>query len=89
MAEKLTLSEPEQRVLEAILNRSMIGGAELMNHTDMIRPDELIKIVRSLHANNLIEVSGDVLNEKMLPYATFGIRPSAREYLMALLRQQA
>jgi hypothetical protein len=46
-----------------------------------------IKIVRSLHAKSLIEVSGDV-NEKMLPYATFGIRPSAREYLVALLKQQ-
>ena len=76
-------------MLAAILNRSMISGAELMSYTDMTRPDELIKIVRNLHANNLIEVSGDVLNEKMLPYATFGIRPSAREYLIALLREQA
>jgi hypothetical protein len=88
MAQKLTLSEPEQRVLAALLNQSMIGAGELMNYTKT-RPDELIKIVRNLHANNLIEVSGDVLNENMLPYATFGIRPSAREYLIALLRQQA
>jgi hypothetical protein len=82
-----TLSDEEQHVLAAIVNRSMIGGAELMSYTGVTKPDALIKIVRSLHAKSLIEVSGDV-NEKMLPYATFGIRPSAREYLVALLKQQ-
>ena len=88
MAQKLTLSEPEQRVLRAILHQSMISGAKLLNYMGMTRPNDLITIVRNLVHLNLIEASGDFLDEKMFPYATFGTRPSAREYLTALLKEQ-
>ncbi|MEA2936585.1 MAG: hypothetical protein QOG83_1998 [Alphaproteobacteria bacterium] len=83
------LSDMEQRLLSAILTHPNIGGAELMRYAGVSRSEDLIQPVRKLQANNLIEVSGDVFNEKMLPYATFGYRPSAKEYLHFVLQQQS
>jgi len=71
-----------------VLERSLIGGAELTHRVDLDDPNQLIAVVRKLQAQDLIEVSGDVLNETRFPYAMIGIRPSAKEYLYSILKQQ-
>lgn len=78
------LSSEAVRVLKVILDNKVIRGGELMRISGMKTPSDLAKPVKELQDQSLIEVSGEVWDENMLPFATFGSRPSAREYLSRL-----
>jgi hypothetical protein len=87
MASFPQLSPEAVRVLRIMLDQTIVRGGDLVRYAGMKQPSELMKPVDELLTQNLIEVSGDI-SEQMLPFATFGIRPSAREYLNALVQRR-
>ena len=74
----MILDKMEWEILSAILNRTVISGAELMKQTGASRPKELMEPIRKLQQNKLIEVSGDTLDEYKFPYASFGCASAAK-----------
>ena len=81
------LNDIERRILSAVLDRSMMSGAELYRYARTSDWNELMSSVRNLQSQQLIEISGDPWSERNFAYASFGIRPSAKEYLYSVLRQ--
>ena len=84
-----SLTDMEQKILAAALDRSMIRGAELPSYANTTDWKKLADAVQKLASNKLIEVSGDVWNVRELPYATIGVLPSAREYLHGVVRTKS
>lgn len=86
MAALPKLTPEAATVLRLTLENKIIRGGELMRYAGMKSPSELVKPVKDLLSQDLIQVSGDI-SEEMLPFATFGIRPSDNKYLQFLLEQ--
>ncbi len=86
MAALPKLSPEAITVLRVTLDNKIIRGGELMRYAGMTNATELAGPVRELVSQNLIQVSGDISAE-MLPFATFGTRPSDYQYLRFLLDQ--
>jgi hypothetical protein len=82
------LSPKAMQLLGIILDHSQLPGGELMRHAGMKLPEDLLEPVKELQANDLIDVSGDISDAYRVPFAVFGARPSSRDYLYQLLKQQ-
>jgi len=80
------LSSDAQALLRFILDRKIVRGGELMRYVGKGTPIELMGPVQELVNQNLVEVTGE-LTPDGLPFATFGIRPSALEYLRTLVQR--
>jgi hypothetical protein len=74
------------RVLQILLERSNIAGAELMRSAGVTTATDLMNPINQLRKEQLIQVSGDIANERTFPFASFGIRPSAKEFAYYLAR---
>jgi len=83
-----TLTPEALKVLEIIVSNIAIDGSTLMKRLEATAPDEVAKPVRELQKRDLIEVGG-TMSAEGLPFARFGIRPSAKEYLNSLLKHMA
>jgi hypothetical protein len=86
MAALPQLSPKAVTVLRLTLDNKMIRGGELMRYAGMSTPSELTEPVNELLSQELIQVSGDI-SEEMIPFATFGTRPSDYQFLRFLLDQ--
>lgn len=78
------LTPEAQRLLKIILDRKIVRGAELMRFGGFKMPTEMEAPLQELSNRHLIEVSGS-LTVDALPFATFGTKPSAFEYLRSLV----
>jgi hypothetical protein len=87
MAAPSQLSDESIRLLRIIVDRTTVSGSNLMRIAGLKLPGELIKPLRELQVQDLIEVSGDASNESTVPFAYFGTRPSAKEYLYSVLKK--
>jgi hypothetical protein len=74
------------RVLNLLLDYSMMPGGALIRLLGASSPAEVVGHIRELQKYDLVEVSGEATADG-LPYATIGIRPSMREYLRSLVKQ--
>ncbi|MGH9891158.1 MAG: hypothetical protein ACREA0_04085 [bacterium] len=83
-----TLTAEARKVLEIIVSNTAVDGSTLMKHMGVTRPADLDPLIRELQKYELIEVGGTMTAEG-LPFARFGIRPSAKEYLYSLLKHMA
>ena len=83
-----TLTPQARQVLEIIVSKAEINGSTLMKDMGVSHPADLIAPLRELQTLELIEVGGTLADDG-LPFARFGIRPSAKEYLYGLLKQSA
>lgn len=83
-----TLTADARKVLEIIVSNTAVDGSTLMKHMGVTRPDDLTTPIRELQIHDLIEVGGTMTPDR-LPFARFGIRPSAKEYLYSLLKNTA
>jgi hypothetical protein len=89
MANRAKLSPKALRALRIIVEHTTISGSRLMRAAGMKLPSELIAPVRELKVQDLIEVSGDPSNESTIPFAYFGTRPSAKEYIYSVLKKHS
>jgi hypothetical protein len=80
------LSDIARKVLDLIVRHNITDGSSLISHMGVSRRDEIAKSVRELESLDLIEVGGPV-NSDELPFARFGVRPSAKDYLQRMLKQ--
>jgi hypothetical protein len=80
------LSKEALQVLDALLERSNIPGGELMRRAGVKRPKELFDPIVELQKADLIRVGGDASKEATFPLATFGILPSAKDYLKLVVQ---
>ena len=80
------LTDSARRVLKVLVDKNGINGGTLIRAAGMKDPSELLPPVTELQSYGLIEVSGSLTKED-LPFAYFGTRPSALEYLHLVLRQ--
>ena len=80
------LTPQARQALEIIVGSTAIDGSSLMKKMGVSRPADIVTIIRELQAYELIEVGGNVTAEE-LPFAQFGVRPSAKEYLDRQLKQ--
>jgi len=83
-----TLTTEARRLLEIIVSNTEIDGSTLMKHMGVSGRDEIVTSIRELQKHKLIEVGG-TLTADGLPFARFGVRPSARDYLNSLLQNMA
>jgi hypothetical protein len=83
-----TVTPDAQLVLRIMLDHGVIPGADLMRRYAAQKPNTppatLLAAIYELKDKGLIEVGGEV-SADTLPFATFGIRPSAKEYLSWLI----
>lgn len=87
MAALPQLSPEARNVLRIALDNKIIRGGELMRYAKMKNPSELIGPVEELMSQDLIQVTGEISPE-MIPFATFGTRPSDYQFLRFLLDQR-
>lgn len=80
------LSPEARQLLEIIVSNTSIDGSSLIKYMGVSRPSDLLPHIRELQTHDLIEVGGAVTPEG-LPFARFGVRPSAKEYLYSMLKQ--
>ena len=80
------ISLEARKVLEIIVGNTALDGSTLMRHMGASSPSEIIPSLRELQTHQLIEVGGN-LTDDGLPFARFGVRPSAKEYMYSLLKQ--
>ena len=81
------LSDDARKVLDLIVRHNITDGSSLISRMGVSRPrDQITKSIRELEALDLIEVGGPITDEE-LPFARFGVRPSAKDYLQRMLRQ--
>lgn len=80
-----TLTPGAKRVLEVIVRNNTIDGSTLVKQLGIGRRQEIVESIRELESFDLIEVGGPITVEE-LPFARFGVRPSAREYLARMLK---
>ena len=79
------LTPDAQAALRIILDHGVIVGASLMRLYGAQQPaGGLLKAIDELRQGSLIETGGEVSADS-LPFATFGVRPSAKEYLSLLI----
>lgn len=83
-----TLTPQARQLLEIIVSNTAIDGSTLMKYMGVSRPDDLAASIRELQTHQLIEVGGTVTADG-LPFAQFGVRPSAKDYLYSLLQNMA
>lgn len=81
----INLSDLERRILAAIVERSMMSGAELFKYGGTSDYKDLANALRNLQSNKLLDVSGNIWDEKDFPYVTVGVVPSARGYVQDVL----
>ena len=79
-------SDETREVLNLIVRHNITDGSSLMSHMGVSRRAEIVKAIRELESLDLIQVGGPITGEE-LPFARFGVRPSAKEYLSQMLRQ--
>ena len=82
------ISAQERQLLEIIVSNITIDGSTLMKQMGVSSPDDLITPIRELQKQQLIQVGGNLTTDG-LPFARFGIRPSAKSYLSSLLQNMA
>ncbi len=71
------LDRDQLRVLEAIDQRGVVRGRDLVRFAGFEKPAQLLDAVGVLLQNELIDVSGDAYDEKGILSAVFSTRPSA------------
>lgn len=88
MAALPSLSNTALRVLEILVDRrNIVRGGDLMRFAQIASLNEFSLAINELRRNRLIEIGGDTSDDG-LPYATFGILPSSKEYLSFVLDQR-
>jgi len=83
----MALNDLQKKILAATLERSMVSGAELTKFTGTSNWNELAEAVKSLQSQDLVEVSGNIWDEKDFYYTTIGVRPSAKRYAYDILQK--
>jgi hypothetical protein len=84
MAAPPALTAEAKTILRLVLERKIIRGGELMRFAGLKNADELVSPVKELMSEGLIQVTGDI-SDDMIPFATFGTRPSDQSYLRFVL----
>jgi len=85
----IALEDIDKKILGATLERNMVSLAALGRYVGTTDWSRLVSSVKKLQANNLVQVSGNIWDEKDSPYATVGINPSTRSFVYDVLRQSA
>jgi hypothetical protein len=87
MAYFIKLDPTALAVLEILLDRSNIPGYELMKRARIDEPNQLMAAIDVLRREDIVQVSGDVSQPHSLPFASFAVRPSAKEFASILAKQ--
>ncbi len=83
-----TLTPQARQLLEIIVSNTTIDGSTLIKQMGVSNPADIVPFIRELQTRQLIEVGG-TLTVDGLPFARFGVRPSAKDYLYSLLQNMA
>lgn len=81
------LSPEATRVLRILDERGIVRGATLMKLLSIKRPEALKEAVLPLVTSGLIEVSGDVHDEKEIRYTSFFTRPSMQSRVHSVVKK--
>ena len=81
------LNPDEVRVLQVILDRSIVQGRALMRTSGISEIDKFMAIAINLLKHELIETSGNIFDEDQILNAMFRVMPSVAPYVKQTIYQ--